>query len=152
MTTLPSISPATAAPSRPSDARRSAVEHVRLAWRVLRRDAHPGGLRGGDVRCGRVEATLSDTDIVLRRIEASREVSVLVLPAHMSRHDTSAGTLLEWTLADSSNPDAGERMIRILVTAGAGPLVRCDLLDRLGVDGGRYEVVDVDLTPVSPAD
>ena len=139
MTTLPSIPVRT----------RGTADHpvgsppasARVVWRVLRRDAADGtALRGGGVRTTRVEAILDENAIVIRQLEGEREVSALVLQACGRIVETAAGTLLEWTMHDG---EGSEPVFRMLVASGCPPLVRCRLLDRIGVGGGRHEIVEL---------
>jgi hypothetical protein len=116
---------------------------------VLERDADSQGLRGGDVRSRRIEAMLTETSIVLRQVAGARELSVLALPACGRRIEMRAGTLLEWTTPDGDGKLAS---LRLLTSPGCPPLLRCDLLDRLGIDGGRHEVVQVETIPADDAD
>jgi hypothetical protein len=150
MTTLPSI------PTRPHVQPESVrlasedVPGVRIAWRVLRRVTDPSGLRGGQVRTSQVEASLTESTIVLRQIEGSQEISALVLPARGRLLDTPAGSLLEWRVLQDGTGESPS--LRLLSADGAPPLVRCDLLDRLGVGGGRHEITSIEMIPTSPQD
>lgn len=120
----------------------SPLASARVVWRVLRRDAADGtGLRGGGVRTARVEAILDEHAIVIRQLEGEREVSALVLPARGRTVETAAGTLLEWTMLDG---EGSEPVFRMLVASGGPPLVRCRLLDRIGISGGRHEIVELE--------
>jgi hypothetical protein len=149
MTTLPSIPVGTHRPPTAARPDSPTVPSVRIEWRVLERDADSQGLRGGDVRSRRIEAMLTETSIVLRQVAGSRELSVLALPACGRRIEMRAGTLLEWTTPDG---DGGPPSLRLLTSPGCPPLLRCDLLDRLGIDGGRHEVVQVETIPADDAD
>jgi len=150
MTTLPSISVGTHRPPTAARPDSPTVPSVRIEWRVLGRDAGSAGLRGGDVRGRRIEAMLTATSIVVRQIAGDEELSVLALPACGRRIEMRVGTLLEWTTPDGDG-DGGRSSLRLLTSPGCPPLLRCDLLDRLGIDGGRHEVVQVETIPADDA-
>jgi hypothetical protein len=149
MTTLPSIPTRSHGhPSGHPEVSRAAapgVTHVRIEWRVLRRATDASGLRGGGVRTSAVEAVLTDSTIVLRLREGDREISALVLPARGRSVETPGGTLVEWRVLQDGGSDSPA--LRLLSTDDAAPLVRCDLLDRVGVGGGRHEIVSIEIAP-----
>jgi hypothetical protein len=145
MTTLPSIP--TRPHGQPEVTRRAAasVTGVRIEWRALRRATEASGLRGAGVRTSAVEAVLTESTILLRQREGEQEVSALVLPARSRRIETPGGLLLEWRVLQDGDSDSPA--LRLLSTDDAPPLVRCDLLDRVGVGGGRHEIVSIEITP-----
>jgi hypothetical protein len=149
MSTLPSIPtrPHGLAPGHPEVTHHAGagMTSVRIEWRVLRCETDASGLRGAGVRTSAVEAVLTDSTIVLRRREGDREVSALVLPARGRCVETAGGTLLEWRVLQDGGTDSPA--LRLLSSDDAPPLVRCDLLDRVGVGGGRHEIVSIDLAP-----
>ena len=66
----------------------------------------------------------------------------MILPARTRVTETPAGTLHEWTLLDGGAPGPA---LRLLLGEGVSPLLRSRLLDRLGIDGGRHDVVAIEL-------
>ncbi len=94
-----------------------------------------------------VEAALTGSSIVIRRMKAGAEVAVLVLPARSRVLDTPAGRLLDCHVFDGPEESPA---LRVLSSPGSPTLVRCNLLDRIGVDGGRHEILSIEI-PTRPA-
>ena len=110
-------------------------------WRIEWRAILPARAHGGRHAMARVEAFLSPDGIELTLYDQldtplnQRWFEAIATTAHVDDR-----LLMEWRSAEENAPDPV--LVRILLQPGREPLTRTTLPARLGLPGGRYDLLE----------